>query len=169
MSSENKKKYEFSRFIGELDADLTRRAVWRQEWSWKVCMCSCRSDAVGHCTEKSFRYFFKTFFFANFSLLYVKPGAGLFPLHCGDGHSSSRVVVDHPLVLVPEHVLRWQEGVLQDADERYKSSLLYPVLVRGEDDCLRSDHVEVNTPRLHFSICQRHLVEVKCEWMGDAF
>ena len=73
---------------------------------------------------------FSRVFFANFLLLYVKSGAGLFPLHCGDGDPSSRVVVDHPLVLVPEHILGGQEGVLQDADKRYESSFFYPVLVR---------------------------------------
>ena len=41
-----------------------------------------------------------------FLLLYVKPGAGLFALHCGDGDPSSRVVVDHPRILIPKkHVV----------------------------------------------------------------
>ena len=68
--------------------------------------------------------------FVNFLLLYVEPGARLLPLHRGDGDPASRVIVDHPLVLVPEDVLRGQESILKDADERNESSFLYPVLVR---------------------------------------
>ena len=158
-----KKKVDFFWFL--LDSDLIRRAVWRQEWSWKVCKCSCRSDAVGHCTKKQVsKYFCQS---TNFLLLYVKSGAGLLALHCGDGHPSSGVIVDHPLVLVPEHVLGGQEGVLEDADKRYESALLYPVLVRWEDNCFRSDHVEVNAPRLHFSIGQGHLY--RSQMWTDAF
>ena len=60
----------------------------------------------------------------------VESRAGLLALAGGHRHPAQGVVVDHPLVLVPEDVLRWQEGILQDADERYESSFFYPVLVR---------------------------------------
>ena len=81
---------------------------------------------VGHCRKK-FQTLFQEYLFL---LLYVKSGARLFALHGSDGDPASRVVVDHPVILVPEHVLRWQEGVLKDADERYESAFFYPVLVR---------------------------------------
>ena len=90
-------------------------------------MCSCRSGVVGRCRREKH---FSENIFVSFLLLYVQPGARLLSLHGGDGDPASRVVVDHPLVLVPEDVLRGQEGVLEDADERDESSLLYPVLVR---------------------------------------
>ena len=90
-------------------------------------------------------------------------GKSLLALHGGDCDAPCSVVVDHSVVLVPEDVLRGQQGILEDADEGYEGALLYPVLVRGEDDRLRGDHVQVDTPGLHLPIGQSHLPEVTYE------
>ena len=52
-----------------------------------------------------------------------EPRAGLFPGGGVHVHAARRVVVDHPVVLIPEDVLWGDEAVLDDADEGYDGAL----------------------------------------------
>ena len=62
-------------------------------------------------------------------------------------HSSLHVVVHHPVVVVPEDVLRRAGGGVQDAGERYRGALVHVVLLSSLDVGLGVDHAHLHPPR----------------------
>ena len=61
--------------------------------------------------------------------------------------SSLHVVVDHPVVVVPEDVLGRAGGGVQDAGQRYRRALVNMVLLSSLYIGLRVHHANLNPPR----------------------